>query len=160
MVHYHSMMGNFEQAKIFANRLKYVESNAVDSWARKAEAAAYLGDDQAILDTFRGAEQAGHLKPPLGDPLLFHLAATAHMRLGDERAARKLWQRALDIAPGFRLAKENLDDLRNSIGERHTPWFFEQSNWLTPRFVQDLQTTLERFARKTSHEHAIREAMR
>jgi tetratricopeptide (TPR) repeat protein len=160
MVHYRAMSGNFEQARIFAERLKSVQSIVVDSWMRKAEAAAYLGDDQAILDAFHGAEQAGHLKPPLGDPLLFHLAATAHMRLGNEREARKLWQRALAIAPGFRLAKENLDDLRNSIGERHAPWFFEQGNWITPRFAQDLQAILERFARKTANEHAVREAMR
>jgi len=160
MVHYQAMSGNFEQARIFAERLKSVESIAVDSWTRKAEAAAYLGDDQAILDAFHGAEHAGHLKPPLGDPLLFHLAAAAHMRLGDERAARQLWQRALAIAPGFGLAKDNLDDLRNPIGERHAPWFFEQGNWITARFVQDLQATLKRFARKTSHKHAIREAMR
>jgi len=160
MVHYRAMSGNFEQARIFAERLKSVQSIVVDSWMRKAEAAAYLGDDQAILDAFHGAEQAGHLKPPLGDPLLFHLAATAHMRLGNEREARKLWQRALAIALGFRLAKENLDDLRNSIGERHAPWFFEQGNWITPRFAQDLQAILERFARKTANEHAVREAMR
>ncbi len=160
LAHYHSVTGNFDHARIFAERLKAVESNAMDSWMRKAEAAAYLGDDQAILDAFHGAERAGHLKPPLGDPLLFHLAATAHMRLGNEREARKLWQRALAIAPGFRLAKENLDDLRNPVGERHAPWFFEQGNWITPRFAQDLQAILERFARKTANEHAVREAMR
>lgn len=158
VVHYYSVMGNFDQARIFAEHLKSVESSAVDSWVRKAEAAAYLGDDQAILDAFHGAEQAGHLNPPLGEPLLFHLAAAAHLRLGDERQARKLWQRALDIAPGFNLSKDNLDDLRNPIGERHAPWFFEQGNWITPRLAEDLRSTLKRFTRK--NENALTEALR
>ena len=158
MAHYHSMMGNFDGARIFAERLKSVESIAVDSWMRKAEAAAYLGDDQAILDAFTGAERAGYLKPPLGDPLLYHLAAVAEMRVGRETQARQLWQRALDNAPGFALAKDNLDDLRNPVGERNAPWFFEQGNWITPRFAEDLRTVLKRFTRKNAQ--ALTEAMR
>ncbi|MCL4393453.1 MAG: tetratricopeptide repeat protein [Chloroflexi bacterium] len=158
MVHYHCIKGDFEQAHIYAERLKMSESIAVGTWVRKAEAAAYLGDDQAVVDAFNGAERAGHLKPPLGDPLLLHLAAAAQMRLGDEPQARKLWKRALAIAPGFDLAKENLDDLRNPIGERHAPWFFEQGNWITPRFAEDLRAMLKRYTRKS--EHAVADATR
>ena len=160
MVRYRCQQGQFDQARVFAERLKTVRVDAVDIYTRKAEAASYLGDDQAVLDAFHDADRAGHLKPPLGDPLLFHLAAVAAMRLGDEAQARKYWGQALDIAPGLSLAKENLDDLSHPIGERHAPWAFSEGDWISPRAIQDLRTTLKPHARNASADHVVADAMR
>ena len=89
LVHYHCLLGEIDQARVFAARLRSVQSNAEDLPARQAEAASYLGDDQAVLDAFHAAERRGRLKPPLGDPLLCHLAAVAAFRLGDQAQARR-----------------------------------------------------------------------
>jgi tetratricopeptide (TPR) repeat protein len=160
MVHYHCLQGQFDQAKVFAERLKSVQLDAVDIYTRKAEAASYLGDNQAVLDAFHDAERAGHLKLPVGDPLLFHLAAVAALRLGDDVQARKYWKQALAISPGFDLAKENLDDLRHPVGERHAPWAFSEGDWIPSRTIQDLRTTLKPHARNASHDRVVADAMR
>ena len=160
MVRYLCLQGQFDQAKVFAERLKPIQVDVVDLYTRKAEAASYLGDDPAVLHAFRDADRAGHLKPPLGDPLLFHLAAVAALRLGNEAQARQYWKQALDISPGFNLAKENMDDLSHPIGERHAPWAFSQGDWLSPRTIQDLRTTLKPHAHNTSRDRVVADAMR
>jgi tetratricopeptide (TPR) repeat protein len=160
MVRYRCQQGQFDQARVFAERLKTIRADAVDLYTRKAEAASYFGDDQAVLDAFHDADHAGHLKPPLGDPLLFHLAAVAAMRLGDEAQARTYWSQALDIAPGFSLAKENLDDLSHPISERHAPWPFSEGDWISSRTIQDLRTTLKPYARSASHDRVVADATR
>jgi hypothetical protein len=66
----------------------------------------------------------------------------AALRLGREDEARRLWKQALKIQRGFDLAKENLDDLRRPVGQRHAPWPFLMTHWMGTRAMEDLESAL------------------
>ncbi len=142
------LKGRVEEAMQYAERLKAVESDEMDLWVKKAEAYAYLGDDQGVLDAFKGAKRGGDLKSPLASPLLYHLAAVAEMRLGREDEPRQLWRKALNLQPGFELARDNLDDMKERVGERHAPWPFGVGNWISQRAIRDLLALLKPVERK------------
>ncbi|MBI2951933.1 tetratricopeptide repeat protein [bacterium] len=138
------LSGRLDEARQWAERLKAVQADvdAGDVWLKRAEALSFLGDDQGVLDAFSGAEQAGHLKSPRANPLLYHLAAVAAMRLGHEDEARKRWREALKRSPGLDLAQANLDDLRQPVGKRHAPWAFPLPNWVTQQAIHDMAAHL------------------
>lgn len=143
LIHYLCLLGQLDEARSLAERLQVVQSNRVDVWLKKAEALSFLGDDEGVLDVFRQAEQVGMLAHPFADPSLIHLAAAAAARLGNEAEARKLWERALKVAPGFALARENLDDLKHPVGVRNGPWALSLGNWLPRGYVEELERLLK-----------------
>jgi tetratricopeptide (TPR) repeat protein len=142
LTRYLCLKGRMSEAKEWAEQLKAVELEAVDVWIKKAEALSYLGDDQGVLDAFEGARRAGCLEPPSGKPVLYHLAAVAAMRLGQENEARRYWQRASKLAPGLESVRDNLADLRQPVGERHAPWAYNLANWVDEKVVRDLSAQL------------------
>jgi len=62
-------------------------------------------------------------------------------------------------APGLELAQDNLDDLCQPVGKRHTPWAFDIGNWVTQKAISDLVTDLEPVARR-GREEALTQAAR
>jgi len=150
LAHFLCMSGRLDEARQYAERLKPIESDVVDLWLKKAEALSYVGDDQGVLDAFEGAERAGHLKRPLASPMLYHLAAVAAMRLGQEDQARQYWNQALKLSPGLKEARDNLADLRKPIGERHAPWPFSLPNLVLQKTIDDLHRYLRPTSRKGS----------
>ena len=143
LIHYLCLLGQLDEARSLAERLQVVQSKRVDVWTKKAEALSFLGNDEGVLDVFRQAEQAGMLERPFADPTLIHLAAAAAARLGNETEARKLWEDALKVAPGFVLARENLDDLKHPVGVRNGPWALSFGNWLPRGYVEELERLFE-----------------
>ena len=133
------LLGRLDEAVQYGDQLKAVESEVPERWLKQAEALSYLGDDEGVLAAFQGAQRAGLLKPPFEEPLLYHLAAVAALRQGREAEARRHWQRAQKLAPGFELVAGNLADLRQPVSARHAPWPFNLRYWLTEQAVQDLQ---------------------
>lgn len=129
-----------EEAAECGARLKAAPAPGPDTWAKKAEGLSYLGDDQGVLDVFNQAESDASKMPPPCRALLCHLAAVAAMRQGDEPRARKLWREAMRIDPDLTPAAENLDDLRQPVGERHAPWAFGLGDWLPAKFFEDLRS--------------------
>jgi Flp pilus assembly protein TadD len=150
LTRYLCLSGRLDEAREWAGQLKAVQSEAMGVWVKKAEALSYLGDDQGMLDVFAGAGQAGYLKSSLVDPLLYHLAAVATMRLGDEKQARRYWKQALKLPSGLDLARDNLADLRRPVDQRHAPWAFDLSSWVSPQALEDLVAHLERGNRRKS----------
>ncbi|MBI3973512.1 MAG: tetratricopeptide repeat protein [Chloroflexi bacterium] len=138
------LAGRHEEATQAAERLKAVESDRIDVWTKKAEALSFLGEDQGVRDAFDGAKRAGLLTRSLAGPLLLHLAAVVTMRQGREREARRLWQQALEIEPGFDFARDNLADLHKPPGERHAPWPYPLQNWMPPQTLGELAAAVER----------------
>ncbi|MBI3977555.1 MAG: tetratricopeptide repeat protein [Chloroflexi bacterium] len=138
LTRYLCLGGRIDEARALAERLKAVESTDPDAWLKKAEALSYLGDDEGVQQVFQQTEGAGALRPPLANPLLYHLAAVASLRLGRGDEARRRWQEALRLAPGLTVAQENLADLHEPVGKRHAPWAFGVNNWLPQRAAQDL----------------------
>lgn len=159
LVRFYCLSGQMDEAKRYAERLKRVESEAVDVWIKKAEALSYLGDDRGVLDAFDSAERRGYLKPPFANPLLYHFAAVAALRLGQEDRARQYWKEALKLAPGLELARENLADLRKPIGERHAPWAFSLQYWVSERSLRHLTDSLLPALRR-GNEEAVTQAVR
>lgn len=154
LTRYCCLLGRVDEATEWATRLKAVESTALDVWSKKAEALSYLGDDTGVLDAFHGAERAGQLQAHLGAPMLYHLAAVAEYRLGREREARRHWEQALKLAPGYDLAQTNVDDLRRPVAERHAPWPFPFGNWLSDQTLQNLVARVEAGAARAGRRDA------
>ncbi len=160
LTRYVCMSGRVDEAEHWAERLKAVESDATGIWLKKAEALSYMGDDQGVLDAFSDAERAGHLEPPFANPVLYHLAAVAAMRLGRENRARRYWKQALELSPGLELARDNLSDLRKPVGERHAPWPFSFPNWVTQKAIDDLGRHLEPVFQRGEEEAVTRATRR
>ena len=138
LTRYLLLTGHADEARATAERLKAVESPNPDAWVKKAEALSYLGDDEGVLAAWRGAEQAA--TDPLGPHAGFlnHLAAVALYRQGKEEEARDLWRAALKKSPGLDLARDNLEDLKKPVGERHAPWPFAFNYWAQGPAIRDL----------------------
>ncbi len=136
LVHFLCARGDVAQASLYAQRLKECPPPAMELWVKQAEAFSYLGDDEAVLELLNSAERAKKRREFPADPEFYHLAAVAMLRQGRATEARRLWRRALKVAPGFALARDNLDDLQEPACQRHAPWPFPLHNWLPPRLIQ------------------------
>lgn len=167
MVRFLCLSGKLGEAAEWGSKLKAVETDAPEALLKKAEGLAFLGDDQGVLDAFRQSEGVGNKdskdskgkKEKVGrieEPLFYHLAAAASMRLGDDRAARKYWRAALKIEPGFELAEENMADLRKPLGKRNAPWYFSFHYWINARTLQDLAKMMEVMPEDSTLEQATR----
>jgi Flp pilus assembly protein TadD len=91
-----------------------------------------------VLAVFHQAEQAPTAENDRHNPMVWHLAAVAALRLGREPEAKGYWQQALKLRPGFDLAQENLADLRQPKEKRNAPWAFPLNNWLNVSTVKEL----------------------
>ena len=137
-----------EEAEAVAKQLKTTQAPAADFWTKKAEALSLLGDYRAVLDLYELAKNAGALKPPEVNPLFLHLAAVAHWNQGKVTEARRLWQKALDLHPGFGLAQQQLDDLKQHPAQRSGPWSLPLTAWVTGSSIHELSNTLEKASRR------------
>ena len=152
--------GRADEARLYAEQLKASKAPAADVWLKKIEGLSYIGDEQSVLDIFQQAkETAEHLSPDL-NAMFYHLAAVAAWHLGREADARGYWQQALVLSPGFPLAKENLDDLKQPEVDRHGPWAFTLSHWVPPRAMSDLVKFLGSVSHRTTGDEAVSRAAR
>jgi tetratricopeptide (TPR) repeat protein len=132
------LQGRIEEARRMAERLQAAQSDREDIWLKKAEVFSYLGDDQAVIAAFDGAEETGALEKLSNGAMFFHLAAVAAWRLGREEWARELWRQCLEESPGFGLAKANLADLSQPVGARNGPWAFSLDYLLRRQALEDM----------------------
>lgn len=160
LARYLCMSGRADEAQPWAERLKSVESADPDLWVKKAETFTYLGDEQAVLDAFEGAQQAPSMRADPGQAILHHLAAVASMRLGREKDARRLWNRSLKLNPGLEVAKANLDDLKKPPGQQHAPWAYDLNHWLPNHLTHELVSRMDRLQRRGSERALARETRR
>jgi tetratricopeptide (TPR) repeat protein len=138
------LAGRLEDAQALAQRLKAVKQKVPDAWIKKAEALSYLGDDEGVIEAWRGAVEAGSEGLPQPDALLLHLAAVAHYRQGKEDEARRLWEDALRRAPALEMARLNLADLRRPVAQRHAAWPFGIQYWMSKATLDALDQYLRR----------------
>jgi tetratricopeptide (TPR) repeat protein len=156
LTRYQLLTGHADEARATAERLKAVASPNPDSWVKKAEALSYLGDDEGVLAAWRGAERDGaeSLGPHAG--FLNHLAAVAFLRQGKEEEARDLWRASLKKSPGLGLARDNLEDLKKPVGERHAPWPFAFNYWAQAPAIKDLLSQIGKGDEDRVREGALR----
>ena len=131
--------GKPEEASQWGERLKGI-AHGNDLGLKKAEAFSYLGDDQAVLDAVREAEESAAGRSV--KPLLLHWGAVAAHRLGDEDQARRYWKRALRLDPHCKPATENLRDLQLPAGQRHAPWYQDVTDWMDRKVVGEFFESL------------------
>jgi tetratricopeptide (TPR) repeat protein len=144
LVSFHVRLGRIEEARQYARQLEaVVDEEKTDIWLKNAEALSYLGDDQGVIAVFNQAQNSSDPKVLQIIPEVFHYAAVAEMRLGNNKRARALWREALEISPSLEIARENLDDLSKPIAERHSPWPFSLTNWISQQELDELKTMIE-----------------
>lgn len=136
--------GRMAEARQVADQLKSIQPTFPDLWFEMARMFSYLGDDQAVVDAFRGAEAAGEIGEEGGDPFLYHLAAVASWRLGDEEQARRWWKTCIDLEPMFNLARLNLNDLDRPDGERNGAWAFAIQSLLRRDRINQMMTDIRK----------------
>jgi Flp pilus assembly protein TadD len=146
LVRFLVLCGRMDEARGYAGRLKAIDLQTIEVWVKQTEAFTFLGDDAGVLEVWREFAQLNITQPPANAALIYHLAAVATMRSGNEDEAKRLWERALEIAPGFDLAWANLDDLRKPVGERHAPWPFNINEWVRRNTVEELIEKIKRVA--------------
>src|SRR5262249_5004570 len=154
LVRYHFLMGRTAEVPAWLDRLKAVPATEGDVWVKKPEALSYLGDDQGVLEVVRGREQAGGEQAPYLEAFLYHLAAVAAYRLGQEDEARGYWKQALKQVRGVGPAQANPDDLDRPVAGRHAPWAFGFSNWVTEKTMRDIDDFVRTVSRKGENQPA------
>ncbi|MEW5987270.1 MAG: tetratricopeptide repeat protein [Chloroflexota bacterium] len=152
LTRYHFLTARFETAGDYAARLQRLIDGPSDLETKQAEALAFLGDDRGVRAVYeRARKRTAEL-----EPVLLHLAAAAHYRLGDEKTAWRLWREAVKREPTLSLAQENLADQRRPVGERDAPWYWSMHYWLPPDFGQSLKQLTAEPLRSKSEEAAQR----
>lgn len=136
LVRYHFLSAQFDQARAYALQLENVDGDDPDLEMKRAEAFAFLGDDNRVWAAYEKAKA----KQAEVYPLMLHLAAVAAYRLGNESTAWRLWKKAVNQQPAFDLAQDSLADKRLPVGERNVPWYWPLEYW----FPQDMKQLLER----------------
>lgn len=115
-----------------------------DHWAKLIETLAIAGDDHAVVALYKRAQKhLGSDTDTLLPPLIRHFVATAHARLGNEREAKSLWQKALTQARHLRIAEDNLDDIQLPVGERNGTWYFPFHQWVMEKWVRQLEQAVK-----------------
>ena len=124
--------GRFDEAQQHRDALIEAPGVEPDDLTRKAEALAYLGDNEAIISLIDQVPPDPRDKEnrPLATGMFHHLAAVALARQGEPVAARHQWQLALEIHSHMTIARENLDDFDSTDQHRQGAWAFELNNWL------------------------------
>ncbi len=145
------LSGDTENGRHYAERLQNIPTDNTDHWIKQMEAFAYLGDDESIVDIYETVKKK--VKDLDKCPsLLLHLAAAAQMRLGRSQRARDIWQRALKNNRNETLARENLEDAKKPVSERHAPWFFNMETWLDRHYIYEMQDMLKQRSSQSSQD--------
>ncbi len=133
-------------------RLKSFDTRWLAWWCKTMETLSMLGDDAGVLEVFGRAEgELQDVRPPSLDAgFLYHYAAAAQLRLGDETQARRLWRKAVESWPGLDPAVENLADLQRPVGEWNAPWSVRFHQWLPALVYQELSVLFNSEKRQTS----------
>lgn len=154
LIRYHCLNGDETSARALVDRVRKLPNQGSDACATKIEAMSFLPDDLAIVAIYEQAVESNSEQDGT-NPMLHHLAAVAHARLGNEAAARALWHQALRVSSEFELAKSNLDDAKARPADRHGAWPFNLSNWVAARDLAELQDQM-----RDAGEEGIGSAMR
>ncbi|MCA9983828.1 MAG: hypothetical protein KDE59_06030 [Anaerolineales bacterium] len=121
----HFFNGKLAKAHAAADRLLQVQNDNSDLPFKKIETLTYLGADKEILTVYHGLRNKNKL---FGLAQIQFAAGTAHYRLGDEKAASKLWRTA-SRHDNSGIAQRCLEESRLQPGERNIPWYILFDGW-------------------------------
>lgn len=152
LVRYHFLTAQFDQAQAYAQQLQQIESDNPDFEMKQAEAFAFLGDDEKVWAVYEKAKA----KSADINPVLFHLAAVASYRLGNEKAAWQLWQQAVKQQPSLEMAQESLAEKRLPVGKRTIAWYWPFHYWFPQEFRQLMERHLGENVQRLSEKRVER----
>ncbi|MFN0055603.1 MAG: tetratricopeptide repeat protein [Planctomycetales bacterium] len=154
------LLGRFDESQMYAERLKAIDSPRADLRPKQMEALAYLGDDEGTLRVFASAEQS-ELENICPDhrSLMYHLAAVASARQGQEDQARRYWNKALKFNPGLVMARENLADIQKPPEERHGPYPYSFEQWIRVQTLRAISDARPRSGSTDEERSAIRRVL-
>jgi len=130
--------GQLDKAQQQAEYLKQMPLETLDEATKIVEALTFVGDNQGIIDIFEAIKKSATLNNLPEMALIHHLTAVAYLRLGHAKQAQQHWKRALQINPQIPFVQENLDDLKKPVSERHAPWAYGLTYWLSQAIVDDI----------------------
>jgi tetratricopeptide (TPR) repeat protein len=122
-------------------RLRKSETPAADRWTKIAETLGFIGDDDGLLDLYSRVKAEKQLSDEYVRPFFYHLVAVAYANRGDEKEAKVLWNKVLELDPTFEFALENLEDLKLPKHERNGPWAYTTQDWF-PSMTRELETEI------------------
>lgn len=129
--------GRKEEAREAAEALRAVRPETADDWHKLLEAFTYLGDAAAVVSVYEDLQRAKDHQGAADSPLIQHWTAVAYSRLGDDKQARKLWQKALKTVPSMTVAEENLAELKKPLGKRAKAWPFSFAQWVPSAWIEE-----------------------
>lgn len=138
LVQFLVISGDAGAAKPYGDRLKVSHADAWDSWTKKVEGLTYLVDDAGVVEVWQQA-QAAKVDASPASALFYHLSAVALARTGDNKQAIAQWKKALARNRSLSIAKDNLNDIRNPIEQRHGAWPFSWEQWLMPASMEQFR---------------------
>jgi hypothetical protein len=103
--------------------------NRIDAWTKKVEALTWVMIKQCYIYMIKFS----HTSKTNSSGLFYHLVAVAMARIGRIDEARDLWKKAQNYLTGAHLVRENLEDLKNPVAQRHAPWAFSFGQWVTQK---------------------------
>jgi tetratricopeptide (TPR) repeat protein len=136
-----------------ADLLGQLQPRQASDLTKAAEAFAFRGEDDRVLAAFERLHTEGWQDDsPKDSALLYHFAAVAHCRRGDDHQAKKLWKQSTNHSDSISFAEDNLKDLRNPVSERSGPFYFSLEYWVSADVFEDLAKLREVFAKYDSGE--------
>jgi tetratricopeptide (TPR) repeat protein len=155
--------GDFAGVREMVERMAASSSQATERWVKLAETYEMLGDDLSLVALYARAEQSGDLDESIETAVLLHHSAVALARGGNERQARKLWEKALKLLPSYDLPRKNLEDMELPVGQRNGPWAHHFSFWVSEPLKQEMIKALNapvKHKSGTETENAMRKFLR
>ncbi|GAB4505413.1 MAG: hypothetical protein Fur0043_24080 [Anaerolineales bacterium] len=151
LIRYLYLSGQREAAAPLIERLKAFTGPAAQRWTKIAETLAFIGDDEGMLKLAACAKEEA--EPTELDASFYHFLAVSECLLGQEKEARKHWQRTLKINANFTPARENLEDLKKPVYERNGPWAFPLAQVLPKNTIRQMARLVEQEARRKGEEN-------
>lgn len=148
-------VGQFDEARALADRLKASTASAADRWMKVAEALTFLSDDAGVLDALARAEEERVPPPPASEGMLRHLAAVAAARMGDTARAGRLWEDALRLDPQLDSAEQNLEALDLPRALRPAPWAYPLDGWMPSGFIRQVRERLSAVRSEAEFKRAV-----
>ncbi len=132
------LLGRDAEAQIALKALLACDSDRNERWSKTAEVLAVMGEDQQLLDLARPVivQNLDQGIDPICRAQLRHFAACAEYRLGDESAAKRLWNESIQIKR-IPTAVQNLTDLQLPIDDRNAAWFLSFGELFSRQSIDD-----------------------
>ena len=134
------LRGNTAKSRADADKLFSLQPRQLSDLTKAAQSFAIIGDDNGIRWAYEEAAKRNWLsEPPTDVALLTNFFATSLARAGNTESAKAHWKQVVKLAGKASTAQENLDDLRQPLGEQWGPAYFDLQDCLSQTQQDDIR---------------------